>query len=161
MWITIKYQIDFYIDNRYYSRNKEIEEIENRDKIIAIDDSTLGIRSKALNAMICKTKVRVNCPYCNKPKILAFYQFVQSVALHHKSCVTRYRNYNERDYSDPVFKKKISDFHKGKIISEEIRKNLSKALKGKVSHRKGKHISEQHRNNIKKYYVNKNIKEKK
>ncbi len=39
-------------------------------------------------------------------------------------------------------KRKISDFNKGKIISEEVRLKMSKSKIGKQSHRKGKKLSE-------------------
>ncbi len=88
--------------------------------------------------MICQTEVQVICLYCNKPKTLTFSQFFHGSSLCHKGCVTRYINLNRRDYSDPIFRKKTGDFHRGKIMSLESREKMSRARKGNISPKKGK-----------------------
>lgn len=41
------------------------------------------------------------------------------------------------------FKKRVGDFHRGKTVSEETRRKISEANKGKPSPRKGCHLSEE------------------
>ena len=57
---------------------------------------------------------------------------------------------NEKEHHKYPHKgeEKTAEYHKGKKRSEETKKKMSDAAKGKPSHRKGKHLSEEHKKNI-------------
>lgn len=51
----------------------------------------------------------------------------------------------KKRYDRPGERDKASKMHKGRVVTEEMRKNMSKALKGRVAPNKGKKMSESQR----------------
>ena len=131
---------------KYYTRyTPEVEKVENYE--LALKDNFKGWDchhrlethnsdgERRLVDISIKELKALGMYYNRPPEEFIFLTELEHNTLHHKG--------KKRGPRPEKTKKKISEAHKGKHLSEETKRKLSEAHKGKPAWNKGKHLSEE------------------
>jgi len=122
-WTRDQARIDELLEQRYH---RPAAEVLYRDLIVAVDEDSVGLNG----GLISSSRLKICCLTCGREKRIILWALLKLRSLHCISCRTRHVNLEHRDYSDPQFRRKISDCNRGKIIPLHMRLAVGTRCRG-------------------------------